>query len=108
MKCISSLHYIRQICALVAASLILPALAHAKDIQWDKWDEGVQRDKWDRGEKWDKGDEGEKGGRCEKGGKDDPRVSAVPEANTVWVLVPFMGAVLLYSARDLIRRKTTE
>ena len=102
MKCISSLHYIRQICALVAASLILPALAHAKDIQWDKWNEDVQRDKWD------KGDEGEKGGRCEKGSKGDPRVSAVPEANTVWVLVPFMGAVLLYSARDLIRRKTTE
>ena len=97
IKRISSLHYIRQICALVAASLILPALAHAKDIQWDKWDEDVQRDKRD------KGDEGEKGGRCEKGGKGDPRVSAVPEANTVWVLVPFMGAVLLYSARDFIR-----
>jgi len=85
--------HIRKICSLVAAGLILPALAHAKDIQWDKWDSG---------------DKGEKGGRCEKGGKGYPRVSAVPEANTVWILVPFMGAVLLYSGRHLTRKKATE
>ena len=89
----SSFQCLRKVCALVAATLILPALAYAKDIQWDKWDKDVQ---WDKGHRWDKGDKG------------DPRISAVPEANTGWVLVPFMGAVLLFSARHLIRRKATE
>jgi hypothetical protein len=78
---------LHKISAIVAASLILPALAYAKDIQWDK------------------GDKGEKG---EKGGKGDPTVSSVPEANTAWVLLPFMGAVLLFSARHLFPRKATE
>jgi hypothetical protein len=77
----------RNLCAVVAISIALPALAYAKDIQWDK---------------------GEKGEKGEKGGKGDPRVSSVPEANTAWVLLPFMGAVLLFSARHLIPRKATE
>jgi hypothetical protein len=38
----------------------------------------------------------------------DPHISAVPEANAGWVLVPFMGAVLLFSARKLFREKATE
>ena len=41
---------LRKIFAIVAASLILPVLAHAKDIQWDK------NEKADKGEKSDKGD----------------------------------------------------
>ena len=77
----------RNLCAVVAISIALPALAYAKDIQWDK------------GDKRDKG---------EKVGKGDPKVSSVPEASTVWVLLPFMGAVLLFSARHLIPRKATE
>jgi hypothetical protein len=63
----SSFHYLRKMAALVAASLILPALAYA-DRDNDKDDHG-------------RGDN-EKGG--ERHG--DPRVSSVPEANTVWVL----------------------
>jgi hypothetical protein len=68
-------------------------LAHAKDIQWDK------NEKADKGEKSDKGDKGGKGDR------DDPRISTVPEANAGWVLWPFLGAVLFFSARHLIPRK---
>jgi hypothetical protein len=86
----SSFHHPRKICALVAAISILPALAYAKDIQWDKGDKGEKNDK---------------GGRGEKG---DPRVSTVPEANTAWVLLPFVGAVLLFSARHLFPKKATE
>jgi hypothetical protein len=81
---------IRKIFIIVAASLTLPALAHAKDIQWDKGDKGEKSDKDGRGE------------------KGDPRVSSVPEANTAWVLLPFVGAVLLFSTRQLFLRKATE
>lgn len=88
-----SFHHLRKICALVAAISILPALAYAKDIQWDKGAKGV------------KGEKDDKGGRGEKG---DPRVSTVPEANTAWVLLPFVGAVLLFSARHLFPKKATE
>jgi len=87
---------LRKIFAIVAVSLILPVLAHAKDIQWDK------NEKADKGEKSDKGDKGGKGDR------DDPRISTVPEANAGWVLWPFVGAVLFFSARHLFPRKATE
>lgn len=80
----------RNLCALMAISIALPALTYAKDIQWDKGN------KSDKSEKRDKGEKG------------DPKVSSVPEASTVWVLLPFMGAVLLFSARHLIPRKETE
>jgi hypothetical protein len=87
---------LRKIFIIVAASLILPALTHAKDIQWDNGDKG------DKGEKSDKDD---RGGRGEKG---DPRVSSVPETSTAWVLLPFVGAVLLFSTRQLFLKKATE
>jgi hypothetical protein len=35
-------------------------------------------------------------------------ISAVPEANAGWVLIPFFGVVLLFSARNLFRGKVTE
>jgi hypothetical protein len=89
----SSLHYLRKVCALAAVSLILPALAFA-DRDNDKGDHG-------RGDN-DKDQEG--GGQ----GHGDPRVSSVPEANTAWVLIPFIGAVLLFSARHLFPKKATE
>ena len=38
----------------------------------------------------------------------NPRISPVPEANAGWVLVPFFGSVLLFSARNLFRGKATE
>ena len=88
---------IRNLCAAVAISMALPALTHAKDIDWGKGDKG------DKGEKSDKDD---KGSRGEKEG--DPRVSSVPEANTAWVLLPFVGAVLFFSARHLFPGKAIE
>jgi hypothetical protein len=79
--------------ALVAASLILTSLAYADNDN-------------DRSIHW-RGDNDEHHG---SGGerKEDPRISAVPEANAGWVLVPFMGAVLLFWARKFIREKTNE
>ena len=82
----NSKYPLHRICALVAASLILPALAYA-----DR-----DNDKDNRG----RGDNDERHG--------NPRISAVPEANAGWVLVPFFGAILLFSARHLFRGKVTE
>jgi hypothetical protein len=87
------LHRLRKVCALAAASLILPALAYA------------DRDN-DRGNHWRGDNDEHHGSGGERQG--DPRISAVPEANAGWVLVPFMGAVLLFSARKLFREKATE
>jgi len=89
----------RNFCAVVAISIALPALAHAKGIQWDKWD---------KDEKADKGEKSDKDDKCGRGEKGDPRVSSVPEENTAWVLLPFVGAVLLFSARNLFPKKATE
>ena len=66
--------------------MALPALSHAKDIQWDKWDKGQKADK------------GEKG---DKGGKGDPRISAVPGANTAWVLLPLSVQFCFFSPAPL-------
>src|SRR5438132_4744544 len=35
-------------------------------------------------------------------------VAVAPEANAGWVLVPFFGAVLLFSSRQLFRGKASE
>jgi hypothetical protein len=82
--------YLRNVCALITASLVLPALAFAGH---------------DNG----KGNDGQNNGR---GNNEEhhgnPRFSAVPEANTGWVLLPFLGVVLLFSARHLFRAKATE
>ena len=62
---------------------------------------------------------GEKRNRKEKDGQNngrgkneehhgDLRRSVVPEANTGWVLLPFLGVVLLFSAPHLFRAKATE
>jgi hypothetical protein len=64
--------HLRKVCALLAATLILPALAYA-----DK--DGKDKDKVK-----------------DPGDKDIP---IVPEVNAAWVLVPFFGAVLLFSSR---------
>ncbi len=81
---------VRTLSALVAASIVLPALAYA----------GHDNDKnSDRG-KDGRGDNDER--------HSEPHVSAVPEANAGWVLIPFFGAVLLFSARNLFRGKVTE
>jgi hypothetical protein len=84
---------LRKIFIIVAAGLMLPAITHAKDIDWGKGDKGEKSDKDDRGGKGEKG---------------DPRVSSVPEPSTAWVLLPFVGAVLLFSTRKLFLKKATE
>jgi hypothetical protein len=84
----SRLHnHLRKTCALVAVTLILPALAYA------------DRDR-DRDNNRDNHEQ--RGGDCDR---HDPRVSAVPEANAGWVLIPFVGAVLLFSWRQFCRAK---
>ena len=62
-------------CALLAATLIIPMLAYAGT---------------DNG----KGNGGQNNGR--QYGQ-DKNVPVVPEVNSVWVLLPFTGAVLLLS-----------
>jgi hypothetical protein len=73
---------ISKVCALIAATLVLPALAYADH-------------------------DGAKGEKGNKGDKDpgDKHIPVVPEANAAWVLVPFFGAVLLLSWREFSRAK---
>jgi hypothetical protein len=78
------------LCAVVAISITLPALAYA----------GHDNDKSS-----DRGNDG-RGDNDQRHG--DPHVSAVPEANAGWVLIPFLGAVLLFSTRNLFREKVVE
>jgi len=80
----------RLVCALLATTLLLPALAFADH------DNG----KGNKGEKDDKGDNGK--------GKDrgDKVIPVVPEANAGWVSVPFFGAVLLFSSRRVFEYQT--
>ena len=70
-----------KVCALASAILILPVLAYA----------GHDQDK--RG-----GNDDNKG----KGSDREKRIPVVPEANPAWVLVPFFGAVLLFSSRRFL------
>jgi len=80
----------RKLCVLVAATLICQVLAYAdRDSGRGNWDDKdkhgwVNHDK-DRGR--------------------DRNVPVVPETNTGWVLIPFFGAVLVFSARRLFRAK---
>jgi hypothetical protein len=87
MKYLQLHNNVRKVCALVAASLILPALAYADHDN----DKDSYRDNHGRGDKDDH--------------QGDPRISAVPEANTGIVLIPFVGAVLLFSSLQLLRMK---
>jgi hypothetical protein len=73
---------IGKVCAIVAAALVLPVLAYA-------------------GRDNGKGNGGENPGKQ----NGDPPVSWTPEANAAWVLVPFFGAVLLFSWRQFSRSK---
>jgi len=101
---------INNACALLAATLILPALAYAdrddgKRTQGDNDDRWSQRDEHRWGDKQYVRDKNEHSW----GEKDTTRnredVPVVPEANAAWVLVPFFGAVLLYSWRQFPRSK---
>jgi hypothetical protein len=74
------------VCALVAASLILPAMAFAdRDHDRDNLRDNHEQ----------------RGGDCDR----DDHIPVVPEANAGWVLIPFVGAVLLFSWRQFNRAK---
>jgi hypothetical protein len=100
---------VHKVCALVAANLILPVLAYAdhddgKRSKGDNDDRWSQRDehRWsDKEYVYDK-DEHSWGEKDTTRNKDVP---VVPEANAGWVLVPFFGAVLLFSWRQFSRSK---
>jgi hypothetical protein len=77
---------IRKVCALAAVTLILPALAYADRND----DRDNNRDNHEhRGSDRDR----------------DDHIPVVPEANAGWVLIPFVGAVLLFSWRQFSRVK---
>jgi hypothetical protein len=80
---------ISKVCALAAATLILPVLAYA----------GHDNGKGNNGENNGKGDNGNGNDRGDK------HIPVVPEANAGWVLIPFFGAVLLYSWRQSSRSR---
>ena len=64
-----------KVCALTAATFIVPSLAFASH------DKGKEKD------------------------RDPKTIPVVPEANAGWVLIPFVGVVLLFSWRQFSRAK---
>jgi hypothetical protein len=70
---------IGKVCALAAATLILPVLAYAQNTG------------------------GNQGGNT--GGNQGNNPPRAPEANAGWVLVPIVGAALFFSTRRLFRSK---
>jgi len=92
---------ISKVCALGAAILILPVLAYA-DHDSDKGNKGNKGD--NDGQQWGEKDEPRWGDHYIDRDR-DRHVPVVPEANAGWVLIPFFGAVLLFSARQFFRAK---
>ncbi len=82
---------IPKIVAIVAASSILPGLALLGTLLGT--DKGKGNDGQNNGNQYGKTDNG------------DPSVCSVPEANPGIVLIPFVGAVLLVSSLQLLRRR---
>jgi len=76
-----------KLCALLAASFVLPVLTFAESDH----SKGNGDNRYGKGE-----DNGRRG---------DPRISSVPEANSGIVLIPFVGAVLIFSSIQLLRMK---
>jgi hypothetical protein len=76
---------VRKLSALVAACLIIPAMAYAGS---------------DNGN----GNGGQNNGN--QNGK--KKVPAVPEVNTTFVLIPVLGAVLLFSSAQALRKRSGE
>lgn len=74
-------NHLRNSCPLMAAILILPALALA-------------------GQENGKGNDGQNNGKG-----NDRNIPIVPEANAGWVLIPFVGGVLLFSWRQFSHAK---
>ena len=86
------LNRLGKICAVLAVTFILPVLGYAGT------DNGT-------------GNGGQNNGK--QNGHDNISVAhdnipVAPEPNVAWVLVPFFGAVLLFSARQLFRPKANQ
>ena len=79
------LNRLGKICAVLAVTFILPVLGYAGT------DNGT-------------GNGGQNNGK--QNGHDN--IPVAPEPNVAWVLVPFFGAVLLFSARQLFRPKANQ
>jgi hypothetical protein len=74
-----------KVCALAATILFLPVLGYAGT------------------------DNGNGNGGQNNGNQNGHhKIPVAPEANAAWVLVPFFGAVLLFSARQLFRPKANQ
>ena len=86
---------VRTLSAVVATSIALPALAYADHDN-------------DRGNHWraDNDEHYARGDNDKHQG--NQQIPVVPEANAGWVLIPFLGAVLLFSARNLFRGNVAE
>ena len=86
---------VRTLSAVVATSIALPALAYADH------DNG-------RGDHWraDNDKHHARGDNDKHPG--NQQIPVVTEANAGWVLIPFLGSVLLFSARNLFRGKVAE
>ena len=79
-----------KVCAVLAATLILPVLAYA----------GTDNGNGNNGQ-----NNGNQNGK-NKGG--NPSIPVIPEANAGWVLIPFLGLVLVFSARQFFPKKATK
>jgi hypothetical protein len=79
--------WIRKVCALVIAIFIFPVLAY---VEHENRKDGNAT--------------GDDGGTNDREEKHPP---VVPEVNAAWVLAPFFGAVLLFSARRYSPVKTS-
>jgi len=81
---------VSKLCVLVVVTLVCQVLAYA-----DRDDGRTDRNNKDE-HGWVDHD-----GDCQR----DRNPPVVPEANPGWVLIPFFGAVLLFSARRYLRAK---
>ena len=118
-SCLSRKH-VRKGCALLAATLMLPRLVHGEEhwalLKHDWRDHDRDREngvsRWgDYDRDKDKGASrwGDQNGDNDKNrfipvDKNKP-IPVVPEASAGWVLLPFFGAVLVFSSRQLFRAK---
>ena len=98
MKYLKLRNGISKVCALSAAILVLPVLAYA-DHDSGKGNKGDND-----GQRWGEKDE-HRSGDHDTDRDRDRHVPVVPEANAGWVLIPFFGAVLFFSARQFFRAK---
>jgi hypothetical protein len=78
--------------------LILPRLAHGSE-HW-----ALFKNDW-RDQDRAKESDASRWGDHDRDNDNHRPIPVVPEANVGWVLVPFFGAVLVFSSRRLFRKK---